>query len=222
MKEFYLATTHETYLSLSDIMVTDEKVACTVTVDFAGLGYIHPSSSSEAGDLTVGTTLDLPLWMATLMYRRQYATIQIPPAYQEEARKILNVDPAVVDLRKECAGRFRWRFSENYYALGLYIIPFSLNDAKEIRRSLTSTFQHRFRKIMDWSNSTHRDTLTNLYNRLDRSEVQLLQMGKAEQTALSDWLDRRTKFLKASHLVKSAQSTRAQPQRTDSRKRARF
>ncbi|XP_055331607.1 DNA replication complex GINS protein PSF3-like [Paramacrobiotus metropolitanus] len=215
MRDVYLGTTHESYLSLNDIMVTEEKISCSLRVDFAGLGYIHPNSAS--GDLlatphpNVFTVLDLPLWMAQALYDRRHVEVRVPKAYQEDARRILKADPGVVDLRKECTAGAKWRFSENYYALGLYVIPMSVRDRTEIQKSLTDTFIHRFRKIFDWSNSTHRDILSQYTNRLDRSEVQLLKTGKAEQTMVVQWLERKSKVLKASTLVKESKTTRPPP-----------
>lgn len=83
---------------------------------------------SPSGDLLRGppearTILDLPLWMARDQTAREGITVRLPKAFQQEARRILNADPAVVDLGKESAGKGRLRFSDNFYSLGLYLLP---------------------------------------------------------------------------------------------------
>ncbi|OQV14850.1 hypothetical protein BV898_10997 [Hypsibius exemplaris] len=236
MKNASLALTHGNYLSLSDIMVTEEKLLCTLTTDFHGLGYIQPSTRSENGDLVEGTVLDLPLWMVNPMKRNQWLEFQLPTAYQEEARRILCADPGIVEFRQGS----RCRFSQNHYPLGLYIIPLAdninnssllatqivkkksltLEEAKEVRSSLVSTFQLRFRQIMDWSNKTCHDTSAHDLKRLDRSERQLLEIGKAEQNSLISWNQRKkSKILKPSTAIKNA---RLMTDYADSRKRARI
>lgn len=80
--------------------------------------------------------LDLPLWMAKELHSRRGVEVQLPKAFQEEARRILKADPSVVDLGKESAGRGRLRFSENYYALGLCMIPLAPPDSGDQQRHI--------------------------------------------------------------------------------------
>lgn len=50
------------YFSLEDIIVTQERVPCTVESHLVGMGNLDPSSIDD--DLEVGKKVEFPLWYA--------------------------------------------------------------------------------------------------------------------------------------------------------------
>lgn len=84
---------------------------------------------------------------------------------------------------------------------------------KSVKTISLQTFRQRFRKILDRSNSAHCDILPVNYQRdrhgLDRSELQLLDVGKSEQRSLSQWLEGKSKILTASPLAKDEKLKRS-------------
>lgn len=50
------------YFSLEDIIVTQERIPCTVETRLVGMGNLDPSSIDA--DLEVGKKVEFPLWYA--------------------------------------------------------------------------------------------------------------------------------------------------------------
>ncbi len=63
----------------------EEKIPSVFNTDGINLGYLDPSSQSD--DLTSGTQVDLPFWLARSLAdpspQRNFVNIQIPKHYNE-------------------------------------------------------------------------------------------------------------------------------------------
>lgn len=53
-------TYYPNYFSIEDILVTQEKIPCTVEQPLSLLGFLD--QSSESPDLSTGQEIELPLW----------------------------------------------------------------------------------------------------------------------------------------------------------------
>lgn len=76
---------------------------------------MDPSSDNE--NLTAGTVIELPFWLADALSSKRppLVTIEVPKVYKEAYREILKADASAVDLHK--LGMF-------YYDFGCYLAVF--------------------------------------------------------------------------------------------------
>lgn len=127
------------YLSISDILVSNEKVPCKFLHDLPKMGrssyvffisyitlwtiyfifywfffkgFLDPAATED--DLKSGTNVEIPLWLAESLYSRRppLVNVDLPKIYKEAYREILNADACTVDLHK---------LGQYFYELGCYI-----------------------------------------------------------------------------------------------------
>ena len=91
--------------------------------------------SSGNDDLTAGTKLELPLWMAQALRNRRIISVEIPKVYREAYREILNADANEVNLHK---------MGPYFYHFGLYLLRFSHQESDDICRILNQVSVHIF------------------------------------------------------------------------------
>ena len=152
----------DNYFSLEDIVASQERVPITIQQDLPQLGFLDPSSIHQADptNLTAGSKLELPLWMAKALRGRRRIQVELPKTWSSSQRQIMNADPTVVDLHK---------LGPNFYQSGLHVLKLISDggqnlesEAEEVGNVLYDTLTRRFRGIMDASaNAEARDTLVN-------------------------------------------------------------
>ncbi|XP_011881651.1 PREDICTED: DNA replication complex GINS protein PSF3 [Vollenhovia emeryi] len=177
------------YFSLTDILCTEERVSCKVEVTLPRLGFLDLSSESE--NLTPGTKLELPLWLAQPLNkaRESIVSVDIPKTYKEGYREILLADACTVVLNK---------WNPYYYELGMYLRKFNNRDCEMIIDSLLLTFRSRFRLVMDWAQNPVSDPMLN--GLLPRLERDLFFTGRKAKLQLNEWLR------KGSSVIETSQS----------------
>ena len=111
----------DNYFSLEDIVASQERVPITIQQDLPQLGFLDPSSIHQADptNLTAGSKLELPLWMAKALRGRRRIQVELPKTWSSSQRQIMNADPTVVDLHK---------FGPHYYEFGRYLMKTSSTD----------------------------------------------------------------------------------------------
>ncbi|KAG6451174.1 hypothetical protein O3G_MSEX006988 [Manduca sexta] len=117
------------YLSIQDILVTNEKVPCKFLHDLPKMGFLDPSATEE--DLKAGTHLDIPLWLAESLYSRRppLISVELPKIYKESYREILGADACTVDMHK--LGKY-------FYEMGCYVAKHDIKG--EVSATLMNTF----------------------------------------------------------------------------------
>ena len=183
----------QNYFSIDDILMSSEKVPCRFELPVHGLGFLDAGIGKK--DLSEGTKMDLPLWMAIALGgnpRRRFVTTEITKPYREVYREILKADATVVDLHK---------LGPYYYAMGQQIIVFDANESVFIARSLVQTFSDRFRKIMDWSTNPVTTTLTRHTEKFDEVERKLFQLGQKSLREHIKWESGDGQKITASEMV---------------------
>ncbi|XP_041984892.1 DNA replication complex GINS protein PSF3 [Aricia agestis] len=175
------------YLSITDILVTSEKVPCKFLHDLPKMGFLDPSAAEE--DLKSGTSLEVPLWLAESLCSRRppLLSIDLPKIYKETYREILNADACTVDMHK---------MNQHFYELGCYIAKYDIKG--EVANTLIDTFRQRFRMIMSASVST--DTV-NALQPLSKSERERTDAAMVTEKALCDWLKKGSCPLKIASMV---------------------
>ncbi|XP_068620048.1 DNA replication complex GINS protein PSF3 [Battus philenor] len=177
------------YLSISDILVTNEKIPCKFLHDLPKMGFLDPSSTED--DLKTGTNVEIPLWLAESLYSRRppLVSVDLPKIYKEAYREILNADACTVNLHK---------LGQHFYELGCYIAKYDIKG--EVENTLINTFRQRFRMILSASAST--DSITSLQP-LSESERQRTAGAASTEKALSLWLQRGECQLNTANMVAS-------------------
>ncbi|CAL1544076.1 unnamed protein product [Lymnaea stagnalis] len=180
------------YFNIDDILASQEKIPCSFNVDVAAMGYLDQSTTNV--DISVGTKLELPFWLARYLYRgtRSIVSLETPKSYREGYRHILKADPNVVDLH---------RLGPFFYLFGGKLISFQLPDADDIASILLKTFQGRFRRIMDGSQNALHTDLTGQVSMLDEQERQLFAAGQQGLHDFQKWENRESEKLSTSVMI---------------------
>ena len=193
-------TITDDYLSCCDILALGQRVTCNFEVNVDDLGFIDPASGHK--DIAMGTKLELPLWLAKVLYSRGLVTIEVPKGYNETYREILGADANVVDLHT---------LGPNFYQFGKHTIEMKLKGYREISKSLVTSFHQRFHRILDFSLSGTADTQLELADYraiLDDSEVDILKTGIKFNEELKQWQNRSCERMKANEMVSTLKKKR--------------
>ncbi|KAL4705558.1 hypothetical protein ACJJTC_006886 [Scirpophaga incertulas] len=164
------------YLSVSDILVSHEKVSCKFLYDLPKMGFLDPSAADE--DLKAGSNVEIPLWLADSLCSRRppLVSISLPKIFKDSYREILNADACTVDLHKLC---------QYFYELGCYVAKHDIKG--EVATTLVNTFKQRFRLLLSASVST--DSVASMQP-LTATERQHAAAAAETENALTTWLRR--------------------------------
>ncbi|XP_047997380.1 DNA replication complex GINS protein PSF3 [Leguminivora glycinivorella] len=164
------------YLSISDILVTNERVPCKFLHDLPKMGFLDPSAAED--DLKAGSNLDVPLWLAEALNSRRppLLNVDLPKIYKDAYREILNADACTVDMHK---------LGPHFYELGCYVAKHDIKG--EVKSTLINTFRQRFRMLMAASVSS--DSIGSIQP-LSASERRRAASAAVTEKALSSWLQR--------------------------------
>ncbi|CAF0778219.1 unnamed protein product [Didymodactylos carnosus] len=183
---------YEDYFSIDDILSTQERIKCQLLVDVPKLGYLeHSGSSSKSNDdqqesnvsapISAQTKLEFPYWMVYSICnsKTNFSTFELPYIFQNIQRQIFHADSTIVDLHK---------LSPNFYRYGKHLLQlnFDQDEKKDVAMTMLSTFQQRFRTIMDYSfhltSSSGEDiakyTNDKFISKFDHFEKQLFAIGQ--------------------------------------------
>ncbi|XP_049877069.1 DNA replication complex GINS protein PSF3 [Pectinophora gossypiella] len=175
------------YLSISDILVTNEKVPCKFLHDLPKMGFLDPSATED--DLKAGTNVEIPLWLAESLYSRRppLVSVDLPKIYKEAYREILNADACTVDMHK---------LGQHFYELGCYVAKHDIKG--EVANTLVNTFRQRFKMLLSASVSS--DSV-GAVQPLSTSERTRAAEAATTERALSGWLQRGDCPLQTANMV---------------------
>ncbi|XP_075981267.1 DNA replication complex GINS protein Psf3 [Anticarsia gemmatalis] len=175
------------YLSITDILVTNEKIPCKFLHDLPKMGFLDPSAAED--DLKAGTNVEIPLWLAESLYSRRppLVSVELPKIYKDSYREILNADACTVDMHK---------LSQYFYELGCYIAKHDIKG--EVTSTLINTFRQRFRLLLSASVAT--DSVGAIQP-LSVSERHQAADAAGSERALSTWLQRGESILTTANMV---------------------
>lgn len=184
----------ENFLSLEDLLMSQEKLPCRAESAFPRLGFLDKGGDSDR--ISEGSKLELPLWLTKGLYdhKRRTLSVELPKAYQEGWRTVFSADANVVDLHK---------MGPHYYGFGSQLLHFDSPENTEIAKTLLQTFVGRFRRIMDSSQNTYNEDTSGLVARLDELERGLFRAGQKGLNAFQSWERGRASQITASGLVQS-------------------
>ncbi|CAH4029163.1 DNA replication complex GINS protein PSF3 [Pieris brassicae] len=175
------------YLSVTDILVSNEKVPCKFLHDLPKLGFLDPSCTDD--DLKAGTSVEIPIWLAESLSSRRppLVTVDLPKVYKETYREIFSADACTVDLHK---------LAQYFYELGCYVAKYDIKG--EVSTTLVNTFRQRFKMILSASVAT--DSI-NALQPLSECERDHTAAAMTTEKALSSWLKRGESLLTTATMV---------------------
>ncbi|XP_062922767.1 DNA replication complex GINS protein PSF3 [Mobula hypostoma] len=184
----------ENFLSLDDILMTQEKVPCRTETVLPRLGFLD--KGSEADLIPEGTKIELPLWMAKGLCdpKRRIVSASIPKVYRDGWRTVFSADAKVVDLHK---------MGPYYYGFGTQLLHFNNPENTEIAQTILQTFVNRFRRIMDSSQNAYNEDISTLVAHLDELERELFRAGQKGLNDFQKWEKGQAVQITTSNLVQS-------------------
>lgn len=183
------------YYSISDIIVTQEKIPCTAENLVHGLGTVD--TSFDEPNIAAGQTIELPLWYAAQSSAPRSRTFrfQIPEVYEKKLKDICEADALAVDLG---------RMNQFYYMFGQYISRFDRSNT--VSAMLYEMCRSRCRSLIDLC----KDTAKGLKNskKFDHIELQLYTRGCRMNEKFGRWLTGSEALLHTPSMVTSHQKRR--------------
>ncbi|XP_008832448.1 DNA replication complex GINS protein PSF3 [Nannospalax galili] len=188
----------ENFLSLDDILMSQEKLRVRTETPLPRLGAFFPERGAvdPSNALQQGAKLELPLWLAKGLFdnKRRIISVELPKIYQEGWRTVFSADANVVDLHK---------MGPHFYGFGSQLLHFDSPENADISQSLLQTFVGRFRRIMDSSQNAYNEDTSVLVARLDDMEKSLFQMGQKGLNDFQSWEKGQASQITASNLVQN-------------------
>ncbi|KAM4721992.1 DNA replication complex GINS protein PSF3 [Rhinophrynus dorsalis] len=184
----------ENFLSLEDLLMSQEKLPCRIESGFPRLGFLEKGGDSDS--IPEGSKMELPLWLAKGLYdnKRRILTVELPKIYREGWRTVFSADANVVDLHK---------MGPHYYGFGSQLLNFDSPENTEIAKTILQTFVGRFRRIMDSSQNAYNEDTSGLVARLDELERGLFRAGQKGLNAFQSWERGKAAQITASNLVQN-------------------
>ncbi|KAJ0174045.1 hypothetical protein K1T71_010191 [Dendrolimus kikuchii] len=164
------------YLSITDILVTNERIPCKFLHDLPKMGFLDPSAADD--DLKAGTNAEIPIWLAESLYTRRppLVNVELPKTYKDSYREILNADACTVDLHK---------LGQHFYELGCYVAKHDIKG--EVGSTLINTLRQRFRMLLSASVAT--DSISAMQPLSASERLQAAAAARTERN-LASWLQR--------------------------------
>jgi len=172
------------YFDIDDILSEEKLITCKFLYDGYGLGILDPGSITQ--DMTVGTKIDLPFWMTSLLAKKQIVSVEFPQEYQDKFKAQILNEPEVVSMKK-----FTY-----YDKIGSTLSSF-FND-RALSNLLFKCFRDRFLKIYNQSLHLRDSDITKTQINLTDSERFIFQVGFKVSMEYEDWKNRRSELLSIS------------------------
>ncbi|MBN3281854.1 PSF3 protein, partial [Polyodon spathula] len=184
----------ENFLSLDDILLSQEKLPTRTECAFPRLGFVEKTSDTR--DIPEGTKMEMPLWLSKGLYdnKRRLVSVEHPKIYRQGWRTVFSADPNVVDLHK---------MGPYYYGLGSQLLHFDSPENPEIAQTVLQTYIGRFRRIMDSSQNAYNEDTSALVERLDVLERCLFRTGQIGLNDFQRWEKGQASQITASNLVQN-------------------
>ncbi|CAN0202822.1 unnamed protein product [Discosporangium mesarthrocarpum] len=179
----------DTYFDLDNILSEEERIPCVFNLDAVGMGMLDPTSVDE--DITQGTKVEFPMWMARYLHLKAMVDIELPKHYADKARDQLDAGAGAVNLRNK---------SPFYYEVG-GVLARLCND-KPLQDKLLSVFSgDRFRRLLDCSLNSLNEDITPITRELPYLERRLFDAGYQASEEYVRWKSRTLNKLSTSKVL---------------------
>nr|CCA25778.1 conserved hypothetical protein [Albugo laibachii Nc14] len=180
------------YYSIHEILAGEERVNCTFQTDAQECAYLDPSSLGD--DIKAGSEVDLPLWLATTLIRRDDVNVQVPQYFTRRFSRMLKAGPSAVNLSNQCF---------YLYQVGKELLPLVESDESTIiEKVLRHAFGgERYREILYHSMSAMWEDSTEFTRKLTHEEKQILTAGAADFKDMIRWKSGGSELLTAAPVL---------------------
>lgn len=177
--------------SYAQLLAEEELVPCVMKIDGTGLGHLE--EGSQCKDLEKGARVQLPLWLATALSKKNMVTVHLPDEFSAHVRQDLDAGAMSVNLQL---------YSRHFFSVGLGLASATGDDAlrADVRRALSG---ERFERLFDWSQNAgeHMD-ISEITDKLTTDEIRLFQTGYKAASEVQAWKKRRFDKLKTATIFK--------------------
>lgn len=178
------------HAQVSALLAEEELVPCVMKIDGAGLG--HMQAGSHDADLAKGADVQLPLWLALALAKKNMVTVNLPEQYGARVRQDLDAGAASIDLQL---------YSRNFFVVGLEVAKVTGDDGlrRDLRKAMSG---ERYERLYDWSQHAGEGDVSEIVDKLTHDEARLFDAGYRASTDVSAWKKRRTDKLKTGTIFK--------------------
>lgn len=180
------------YYDIHEILAGEERVNCTFLTDAQECAYLDPSSLED--DIKAGSEVDLPLWLATSLIRRDDVNVRIPQYFTKRFSRMLKAGPSSVTLSNYCF---------YMYHVGKELLPLVESDeTSNIEEVLRYAFGgERYREILYHSMSAMWEDSTEFTRKLTHDEKQIVIAGAADFKDMIRWKSGGSELLTAAPVL---------------------
>lgn len=127
------------YLDIDTILSEEERIPCTFRLDAIGLG--HLDASVEGEDLPAQTRIELPLWLASVLSKKQMTDLHLPKHFERKMRDEILAGAEHINFRE---------FSYYFYEVGCHLAKEW--DNEDLKKTMQIAFAgEKFRTLMMYS-----------------------------------------------------------------------
>jgi len=177
------------YYDIDTILAEEERIPTRFRYDAHQLGYLDPGSVEE--DITKDTKVELPLFLAKMLSKKQLVVLSVPKCYEAKFRSNMNADASVMDLH-------RYPY---YYDVG-QDLSLLLKEA-DLHGILQKAFAQRYKMILDKSQNMRNADTTEFTTRLTTNENKLFEAGYLSSIEYEKWKNRKNSKITTASVINS-------------------
>lgn len=167
------------YWDIDEIISEEQLLSCHTRVEIADCGFLDPEEQEL--DLPENAKVDLPLWLAQVLYRREIVKLHMPAMFKGMIKEDLEKDAAVCNLRRR---------SPFYLQTGMKL-GYLLDDKEQVALLMTAmgTRWREIVRVLGKALLEVQDPPPALVQRLTFLEEKMLFGGREANTMFQRWWD---------------------------------
>eukprot|EP01031_Cornospumella_fuschlensis_P029507 gene29507-35615_t len=166
------------FLDLDTLLSEEERVPCVFKLEIPGLGFLDPNNDHST--LPAGARVELPLWMAQVLFRKGMITMDLPKHFDRKMRDNIAAGASNLNLKE---------YSNYFYEVGMLIANL-LNDS-DLKNTLRIAFTgDRYRAVMATSLTSAELDTGELAASLTHKEAEIFQAGVQAVEDIQQWRQR--------------------------------
>ncbi len=167
----------ENYWDIDDILAGEEKITVKFNHDCYKLSRLDQNLKEKPEeDITEGTVLELPIWLAIKLSQGECVSIIIPHIFRENFKNIILADPTVINLREK---------TQYYYAVAFKIKDHI--DDENLISTLSTAFLNRIKEFSRISYHLRIESCGGLTRKMDNLELKIFNCGRTAAMNFRNW-----------------------------------
>jgi GINS complex subunit 3 len=166
------------FFSIDDILAEDERMPLKWLSDAVGVGYLDPSNGSD--DVSSGSTMELPFWLAEVLKGKGHVDMSLPAVYSRKSRADIMADAVSARLREK---------SPFFYLVGLRLGPLLSSgvEAAALSKDVHQTLADRAAGILRTAKSGLGEDVSRYRNLLTDLEQQIFDSASSFTASRLAW-----------------------------------